>query len=327
MARCRRFAAIVACTTSSRSPGTMSRLPGTDAFDDMARLHRADGHVLDLAVQVVARMEQLAGHLLDEHRQRRVGQDGSVGQGAQQADAVPREAHAQHLGQARVGVRVDLVDHGAQDLDAAPREQGVVEHDLVDGPADAGLRDDDRGRAQRRRDIGIGQADDRPDAGMPGPLHDHDVAARRDRRVCVADACAKVVRDPTLDERLGEAPRDVHRAHHGQLVGQPEHRPDQDGVLVRRHTVDHRIALADRLHEPGHEAAVQSAASSPSAKVVLPRFMPVAARYTVRMAVSRGLVAERVTGRRSLGRRHGAFRRRGGSSSRAGPRGGRTGCP
>ena len=122
---------------------------GTDALDDVSRLHGADGHVLDLAVQVVTRMEQLAGHLLDEHRQRRVGQDGSVGQGAQQADAVPGEALAQHVGQARVGIRIDLVDHGAQDLHAAPREQGMVEHDLIDGPADAGLRDDDRGRAQR----------------------------------------------------------------------------------------------------------------------------------------------------------------------------------
>ena len=51
------------------------------------------------------------------------------------------EAADEHLGQVRVRLDVDLVDHRAEHLDAVRREEGVVEHDLVDRPADAALAD------------------------------------------------------------------------------------------------------------------------------------------------------------------------------------------
>ena len=51
---------------------------GPDPLQQVARLHRADGHVLDRAVQVGALVEHLAGHLLDQHRQRRVGEQRPV---------------------------------------------------------------------------------------------------------------------------------------------------------------------------------------------------------------------------------------------------------
>ena len=58
----------------------------------------------------------------------------------------------------------------------------------------------------------------------------------------------------------------------------PKHAADEDRVLVRRHAVHDRVALADGFMKPVSSPRSMSAASRPSANVVLPRFMPVAAR-------------------------------------------------
>ncbi len=76
------------------------------------------------------------------------------------------EAALEDLGDARLGVEVDLVDDRARDLHAVSREERGVEHDLVDRAADAALADDDRRRAEQRRDDRVRQPDDRPDAGV-----------------------------------------------------------------------------------------------------------------------------------------------------------------
>ena len=132
-----------------------------------------------------------------------------------------------------------------------------VEHDLVDRAADAALGDDDRRRPEHRRDHGVRELDDRPDAGVPGPLDQQDVAVAREGRVGGPDPGRQVLDEAAVDVRLGEAARDVDRAHLGERLGQAEDVAHQDGVLVGRDAVlDHR-ALADRLHEPGRQAAPQ----------------------------------------------------------------------
>ena len=96
----------------------------------------------------------------------------------------------------------------------------------------------------------------------------------------LADAAGEVGRDLAADVGLGEAARNVDRAHDRQRVGQAERGAHQDRVLVGGLVVDDGVALADGLDEADVQLAVGSAASSPSATVVLPRFMPVAARYS-----------------------------------------------
>ena len=62
------------------------------------------------------------------------------------------EAALEDLGDARLGVEVDLVDDRPRDLDAVAREERRVEDDLVDRAADAALADDDRRRPEHRGD-------------------------------------------------------------------------------------------------------------------------------------------------------------------------------
>ena len=63
-------------------------------------------------------------------------------------------------------------------------EERVVEDDLVDRPADAGLADDDCAGPEHRGDVGVGEVDDRPDAGMAGALDQEHVAIDRQPFAC-----------------------------------------------------------------------------------------------------------------------------------------------
>ena len=103
---------------------------------------------------------------------------GRYGQHAEERDPVPREARAERVLDARLLVDPDLVDDRAGDRDAVRLEVGRVEHDLVDRPADAALGDDDRRRAEHRRDHGVRQPDDRADARVPGALDEQHVVVR-----------------------------------------------------------------------------------------------------------------------------------------------------
>ena len=73
------------------------------------------------------------------------------------------------------------------------------------------------------------------------------------------DSGAEVLDDLAVDVRLGEAARDVDRAHDGHRIGQAEDVAHEHCVLVGRDPVLDDRALADRLHEPGVEAAPQEA--------------------------------------------------------------------
>ena len=71
-----------------------------------------------------------------------------------------REAALQGPRQVGLGEEVDLVDDRPGDLDARPLEERLVEHDLVDRPADTAFGDDDRRRPEHGRDVGIREVDD-----------------------------------------------------------------------------------------------------------------------------------------------------------------------
>ncbi len=213
-----RLAATIAWITSVRSDGTISSEPGPIALHEVARLHGADRHVLDDAVQVLALVEHLPFDLLDEHRQRRVRQQRPVRQHPQQLDAVLGQAVAQDVGESRVRVRVDLVDDRAGDLDAMAGEQRAIEHDLVDGTADSRLGHDRRRCLEHARDLGVRKPDHRPDAGMTRPLDQQEVVRVGQGGVRASDAAGQVRRDLAADVGLGEAAWDVDRAHHRQRI-------------------------------------------------------------------------------------------------------------
>ncbi len=285
----------------------------------MTRLHRADGHVLDAPIEVVAGVEQLTGHLLHEHREGRVGEDRPIRQGAQQPDAMSGESLAQDIRQGRVRVRIHLVHDRTQDLDATPGEERVVEHDLVDGLAHARLGDDHRGRAQECRHVRVRQPDDRADTRMTGTLDEQYLPIPGCDVICREDAGTKVLGHLARDERRREATRDVHRAHDPELVGHPEHRADQDRILVRGDAIDDRVPLAHGLHEAGRETAVHERRQESQ------RERGLAAVHAGRGEIH---LAHRDQAHRP-GRRIFAsrFRRRGGSANRDDRRLVRTGCP
>jgi hypothetical protein len=218
--------------------------------------------VLDHPVQVVTAVEHLAFDLLDEHRQGGVGQERSVRQHAQQVDPVLGQPVAQDLGKRRMRIRVDLVDDGAHDLNTVSREERAVEHDLVNGPADASFGHDRRRRLQHARDRRVTQPDNRAYACVTGAFDEQELVTVGEGGVRLPDTAREVGRDLAPDVRLGEPARDVDRAHVAESVGQAEGRLHQDRVLVGRLAVDDRVALADRLRktdvvttilERGHE--------------------------------------------------------------------------
>ena len=113
--------------------------PRPDALEHVLRLHRPDRDAADDLVEVRAGVDRLAVDALEDHRQRRVGEDRAVREHAEQRDAVAGQATLQGPRQVRLGEQVDLVHDGPGDRDAGALEQRLVEHDLVDRPADAAL--------------------------------------------------------------------------------------------------------------------------------------------------------------------------------------------
>jgi hypothetical protein len=199
---------------------------------------------------------------LEDHRQRRVRQDRPDGQDAQQRDAVVGEAALEDARDPGLGDHVDLVDDRPGDLDAVRPEQRRVEDDLVDGPADAALADDHRGRPQHPRDDRVRQPDDGPDPGVPRALDEQDLVVVV-RGVSRPELRPQVLHDIARDVRLREAARDVDGAHHRVRLGQAERLLHEDGVLVGRLAIfDHR-PLTDRLEEPGPEPTADEAIEQP----------------------------------------------------------------
>ena len=181
---------MVAWMTSSRSPGHDEQAARADALDDVARLHRADRHVLDDAGP--GRRPGGAPRPASARRASTAsGWTGCGRYGSVPSSSMPWRARPSRRTSRAGWVRrraSTLLTTAPSDLDAVPREQRMVEHDLVDRPADAGLGDDDRAGPEHRRDVGVREADDRPDAGVPGALDQQHVAVRgepsRRRRGC-----------------------------------------------------------------------------------------------------------------------------------------------
>ena len=140
-----------------------------DVLEHVVRLHRADRHAVDDAVEVGTRGDDAAVHAPQDHPQRRVGQDRPVRQHAQERDPVEGEAALQRPLDPRLLVDPDLVDEGARDRHPVRLEVRGVEHDLVDRPADAALGDDDRRRPEHRRDPRVRQPTTAPTPACPVP--------------------------------------------------------------------------------------------------------------------------------------------------------------
>ena len=210
-------------------------------------------------------MDGLAVDALEDHGQGRVGQDGPVREDAQERDPLPRQTALEGSGEARLGIEVDLVDDGPRDAHAVTLEQRGVEHDLVDRPSDAALGHDDRRRTEQTSDDRVGQPDDGPDTGVAGAFDEQDVALGREGRVGGPDARRQVLDDLALDVRLGEAARDVDRAHLGQRLAQTEDVAHQDRVLIGRDAVLDDRALADGLQEAARQSPAEEAVHDPEA--------------------------------------------------------------
>ena len=165
-----------------------------------------------------------------------------------------RQPALEDVGDPRLGVEVDLVDDRAGDRHAVRGEVRRVEDDLVDRPADAALADDDRRRPEHRRDGRVRQPDDRPDAGVTGPLDQEHLVASPERVAGGDDPRPEVLDDLARDVLLREPARDVDRAHRPVVGREVERLVHEDGVLVGGLAVVDDRPLADGLHERGPQA-------------------------------------------------------------------------
>ena len=102
----------------------------------------------------------------------------------------------------------------------------------------------------------VREADDRPDARVPGALDDDDVLVRRDPLVGRRDLRAEIVVDAAHDVVGGEVARQGDRRHVVERIGQAERLAHQHGVLVGARAVDDEVALPDRLQEAEPQAAL-----------------------------------------------------------------------
>ena len=113
-----KWAVVSVRITSSRSPGTMTSVPGP------TRSSMWPGSIAPIATPSITRsrsgagMDRLAVDALEDHREGRVREDRPDGQDAEERDAVDGEAALEDRGDAGLGVEIDLVDDRPGDLDA-----------------------------------------------------------------------------------------------------------------------------------------------------------------------------------------------------------------
>ena len=250
-----RWAPTIAPMTSSRSPGTMTRLRGP------MRWSMCSGSIAPIATPPMTWSRSGPGWSVSPWTPSRtmasVGLDriGPVRQDAQQRDPVPGEAALSVRARPGFASRSTLLTMAPATWTPCRSNSAALSTISSIGRPDAALGDDDRRRPEHRRDDGVRQADDRPDPGVAGPLDQQDVAVGGERGVGVADPLRQVLDDLALDVGLGEPARDVDRAHPRERLGQAEDALHEDGVLVGRDAVLDDRPLADRLHEPGRQAA------------------------------------------------------------------------
>ena len=188
---------------------------------------------------------------------------GQYGQHAEERDAVQREAALERPLDPGLVVHADLVDEGAGDRHAVRGEVGRIEHDLVDRPPYAAL-----GHDHRRR----------PQLETPRWRWTGRSPRRRRRDRCPRRAARRGRRTPRARHRsVRRGPPPPRRAMYDLVKprgmwtglitpygsGRPKTVPHQDGVLVGRDPVLDDRPLADRLHEPGAQAAPPEAVEQP----------------------------------------------------------------
>ena len=293
-----RRASTMAPMTSARSPGTITRLPGP------IRWSMCSGSIAPIATPPMTRSRSGPGWRVSpwtpSRTIARVGLDRMGRYGRTPSNGIPclRKALFKGARQARLGVEIDLVHDRARHVHAVTFEQGGVEDDLVDRPADAALRDDDRRRPEHRCDDGVREPDHRPDPGMARPLDEQDVALGREGGMGVQDPLRQVRHHTTFDVGLGEPPWDVDRTHPGDGLAEVEDALHEDGVLVGRDAFLDDGSLADRLHESRGQSSTLEAVHHAQADRGLAAVLT--GRGEIDVTHRSGRVAHR-SGRASLG--------------------------
>ena len=177
-----RWAAVRVTITSSRSPGTMTSDPGP------IRASMWAGSIAPMATPSITRSRSRPGQITRPRTPSstipsvgfdRIGRYGSTPSSGIPWRARPRRASPRSPAARRPRT---LFTIAPGDRHAVRAEVGRVEHDLVDRPPDPALGHDHRRRAEHLRDHRVRQPDHRPDPGVPGPLDDQHVVARRTSR-------------------------------------------------------------------------------------------------------------------------------------------------
>ena len=146
--------------TSSRSPGTMTRLRGP------MRSSMCSGSIAPMATPPMTWSRSGPGWSVSpwtpSRTMARVGFDRIGRYGSTPSSGMPWRARPCSRVRARPGFasRSTLFTMAPGDVHALALEERGVEDDLVDRPADAALGHDDRRRPEHRGDRGVGQADD-----------------------------------------------------------------------------------------------------------------------------------------------------------------------
>ena len=153
--------------------------PGSDSLQHVLGLHGADRDIVDDAVEVGARRSSRRARPRGSCRAS--DSRGSGGTAACRATGC-RGARGRGRGcrRSRAARRGRPCSRWPRRHGRRRREQGRVEDDLVDRPADAALAHDDRRRTEHRRDGGVREADDRTDSRVAGALDQDDVAVARE---------------------------------------------------------------------------------------------------------------------------------------------------
>ncbi len=177
----------IAPMTSSRSPGTMTRLRGP------IRSSMCSGSIAPIATPPMTWSRSGPGWIVSpwtpSRTIARVGLDRIGRYGRTPSSGMPWRARPRSRVRASPGLasRSTLLTIAPATLTPWRSNSAALRTISSIGRPDAALGDDDRRRPEHRRDGRVRQPDDRADPGVAGPLDEQDVAVRGERRVGGAD--------------------------------------------------------------------------------------------------------------------------------------------
>ncbi len=209
--------------------------------------HGADDDVIDDAVEGAGGIEALGLEFFGEEADGGVGEEGAVGDDAEEAETFSFEAALGELGDEVEFFGEDFIEDDADDFDAFLLEEGLVEGDFVDGFADAALGDDHDFGAEEFGDAGVGEVKDGADAGVAGAFAEDEVLFPGDAVEGEADALDEGIVVGGFEVAAGEIGFDRDGAHVDEGAIELVDVVHEDGVLVDFVFIDFDEALADRF--------------------------------------------------------------------------------